>query len=235
MDESNLGRESTFKRRLKHFMWTTRLHKRVTAAVVVVLVLLIAWLVYALFSDGTTDAPANKSTNPAVLQYQKQLPDLKKAAEDKPKDANAQSNYAVALYATGSTKDAETYYKKAIALKPNDATLYNNLGNAQRDLKDYHAAVGSYKKSISLNDKLMNPYVNLANLEIYTLNKPADGIDTYQQALKALPGNAQVQILLGLAYEKQGNTAQAKKIYQSVLDQDPNNAAAKSNLERLNN
>jgi tetratricopeptide (TPR) repeat protein len=232
MEEGNAP--SAFKRRLKHIGWNLRLHKWATSLGVVVVLAIIVIVIQLAFKGPANDTqPANNSKNPAVLAYQKQLPDLKKTADDKPKDVAAQQNYAVALYATGNTKDAADRYKKAIALKSNDATLYNNLGNAQRDLKNYDDAANSYKKAININPQLLNPYVNLANLQIYTLNKPAEGIDTYQQALKALPGNEQIEILLGLAYEKQGQTDRAKQIYQEVLQANPGNAAARSNLQRL--
>lgn len=209
-------------------------HKWLMIGVVGLLLLVVVASIIIFGSNDTSDKPANNSNNPAVVAYQKQLPELEKAAEDKPKDAAAHQNYAIALYATGNIKQAKEEYEAAIKYRPNDATLYNNLGNAQRDLREYDAAASSYNKAISINDKLLNPYVNLANLQIYTLDKPNEGIETYQKALKALPDNEQVQVLLALAYERQGNTNEAKQIYQSVLEANPNNAAAKSNLDRLN-
>ncbi len=213
---------------------TLNAHKRLVIGIVGLVIIIVVASLLVFGGDDQSNEPANKSNNPAVVAYQKQLPDLKKTAEDKPKDAAAHQNYAIALYATGNIKQAKEEYESAIKYRSNDATLYNNLGNAQRDLKEYDAAISSYTKAISLNEKLLNPYVNLANLQIYTLKNPDEGIETYQKALKALPGNEQVQILLALAYERQGNTDEAKQIYQSVLKANPNNAAAKSNLDRLN-
>jgi tetratricopeptide (TPR) repeat protein len=61
-----------------------------------------------------------------------------------------------------------------------------------------------------------------------------DAIATYNQGLQALPNNAQLQLLLALAYEAKGDTADAKQTYQDILTNDPNNTAATTNLDRLN-
>jgi tetratricopeptide (TPR) repeat protein len=171
--------------------------------------------------------------NPAAQQYQQKLDALKKDAAKKPRDAISQREYGVALYATGQLDDAKTQYNKAISVSPKDATLYNNLGNVERDLTDYKGAASAYNKAISLNAQLLNAYVNLANMQIYNQHDVDAGIATYQTALKGLPGNNEIRLLLGLAYEQKGDKASALQQYQTILQSDPNNAAAAANLKRL--
>jgi tetratricopeptide (TPR) repeat protein len=171
--------------------------------------------------------------NPAAKLYQQKLDSLKKGASKKPHDSSAQREYGVALYATGQLDDAKKQYIKAIAANPKDATLYNNLGNIERDLADYNGAASAYDKAISLNAQLLNAYVNLANMQIYNQHNTDSGISTYQKALKGLPGNNEIRLLLGLAYEQKGDKAAAVQQYQTILQSDANNAAAAANLKRL--
>jgi len=174
-----------------------------------------------------------QSSNPIAQQYSKQLPSLKEKAEQNPKSFQAQENYAVALYATGDTKAAQQQYQKAAKLNDRDATVQNNLGNTYRDQGNFTAAVTAYRKAIALNPKLINPYTNLANIQIYSLNKIDDGIATYKAALRQLPTNPQLQVLLALAYEQKGDKASAKQTLLTAQATNPNDKTIQQNLSRL--
>lgn len=211
--------------------WRQRL-RRHPRRVVAVLLVLIAVVVVALVIHHH-QKPVTQPASSVSAEFKKQLPALKKAVDQHPNDAEAHKNYAVALYATGDPAAAKTQYEAAVKINPKDALAYNNLGNVYRDLHDVNKAITAYRTSIKLNPKSINTYANLANVQLYTQNKPDDAIATYEDGLKALPDNSQLQLLLGLAYEQKGDTAKAEQTYQAILAHDPNNAAAKSNLDRL--
>ena len=166
-------------------------------------------------------------------EYKEKLPELSKAVEEKPNDSVARKNYAVALYATGNLNEAVKQYEESVKINGNDATAYNNLGNVYRDQKNYDKAVESYKKSIEKNKSAINPYINLANVQLYNLDKPDDAIETYKQALGALPNNAQIELLLGIAYEQKDDKQSARQVYQNILSRDADNVAAKQRLEKI--
>lgn len=202
----------------------------VLIAAAVILVALFAFAVFRMVQDSSQ---SQTTDNPVVAQYRERLPQLAEQVKQNPNDASARRNYAVALYATGNTDKAAKEYEKAIELEGDDAVLRNNLGNTYRDQGKYEKAISEYKKAIELNPKLQNPYVNMANIQMYNLNKPEEAISTYQDAIKSLPDSTQLKVLLGLAYEQAGNEDQAAKTYKAILANDPENKAAKSNLERL--
>jgi tetratricopeptide (TPR) repeat protein len=199
----------------------------IVIAVVIVISLFLWW------HAAHNQAPVTQPASTVSAEFKKQLPALKKTAEHS-KNPEDHKNYAIALYATGDPKAASKEYETAVKLNPKDALAYNNLGNAYRDLHQTDKAIDAYRTSIKLNSKSINTYANLANVQLYTQNKPEDAIATYQEGLKALPNNSQLQLLLGLAYEQAGDTTQAKQIYQTILAHDSTNAAAKANLDRLN-
>lgn len=207
--------------------------KRKSIFLVVGLVIICGIIAFGYYRSTRDTARPKVQANAVTKSYEKQLPALKAKAEQHPDDATARKAYAVALYVTGNKQEAQKQYEAAVKLDPQDATTYNNLGNTYRDLGKTNEATEAYEKAIHINAKLINPYVNLANLQMYTLHKADDGIATYKAALKAMPANAEVQVLLGLAYEQMGNVTEAKQTFQSVLASHPDNAAAKSNLDRL--
>lgn len=173
------------------------------------------------------------SSNPVVASYQKQLPALAAAVKKNGNDAQAHYNYAVALYATGDISEAKNQYEAQAKLSQNDPNLANNLGNVYRDLGQYQKAIDSYQKAIRLNPKVANPYINLANLYLYTLNQKDLAIKTFQNALSNLPGNQDIQVLLGVAYEQSGDKANAKATFEQVLSQNPNNTSAQAGVKRV--
>lgn len=200
----------------------------ISLAGILVLSGLAGWIIDRSKSDTASDQPKN----PIARQFKQQLPSLKEKAEKNPSSFDAQRDYAVALYATGDTKEAKERYERALRIRK-DATTYNNLANAQRDLGNYEDAVNAYKKAIEANPKLVNPYTNLANIQMYSLDKTDDAIDTYRNALKEIPNDPNLQVLLALAYEKKGDVPSAKQTLKSAQASHPDNKSVQANLARI--
>lgn len=208
--------------------WNKR--QRIIAAAILfaILVSLGTAVIVAVHHQKSTPSSGNQIIN----QYRKNLPELKKTAEAHQDDIDAQKNYAIALYASGDLKTAKTQYE-AIAKTSPDATTYNNLANIYRDLGQTNDAVYAYMKAIELDKTLVNSYANLANVQLYTLKNPADAMTTYQKGLAALPDNSQLEFLLGIAYEQDGQTDKAQQTYEHILTYEPNNSGAKAGLIRV--
>ena len=88
----------------------------------------------------------------------------------------------------------------------------------------------AYKKAIEINKTAINPYVNLANIQLYTQDDADAAIDTYKQALRAIPYNNDFETLLAVAYEQKGDKESAKNTYQNILSRDAENKAAQAGL-----
>jgi len=224
------------KKSLKSFFacigrWIKR-NKLVTLAIILLILLAIG---AAIWHVKTQPKPRVLTANNQVItEYKSKLPELQKAANANNSNATAHKNYAVALYVTGNYEAAKNEYETVVKLDSKDATAYNNLGNTYRDLGRYDKAKTAYEKSFEINSTSINPYVNLANIQLYSQNDSNGAINTYKKALKAMPNNNQVSLLLGIAYEKAGKTTEAKQTYQDILSRDANDKAAKAGLNRLN-
>ncbi len=203
----------------------------IAAVAIIAAIAIIALSIWWLNSRNQEITPAAPSE--VARQYQQQLPGLKKSVEDKPQDAGVRRSYAVALYVSGDLKEAQQQYEEAIKLNDKDATLHNNLGNTYRDLKQYDKAVESYQEAIILDNQSQNAYANLANVQLYSLEKPNDAIETYKKAIKAMPNNTQMKLLLAIAYEQVKNKPEAINTYKDILVKDSKNEAAQNNLDRL--
>lgn len=206
---------------------------RLVAIVILLLITLTAAATVWYFN--TRPQPRVLDTNNQVItEFKNKLPELQKAASADANSAAARKNYAVALYVTGNYEAAKSEYEAVVKLDGKDSTAYNNLGNTYRDLGQYDKAKGAYQKSFEINPTSINPYVNLANVQLYTLGDSGAAIATYQKALKAMPNNNQISLLLGMAYEKAGKTTEAKQTFQDILTRDADDKAAKAGLDRLN-
>lgn len=208
-----------------------RTHKRTSIIGGIVLLLVVVagsfWLI------NPQQKSATQELTGAAGEYQRRLPELKKAVDEKPDDTVARKNYAVALYATKDLEGARKQYEAATKLNDKDATAFNNLGNVYRDLGKIEESVTAYTKSIELNPKSLNVYANLANVQLYRQNNAEAAIATYQKGLKELPDNTQLELLLAAAYKQADQTDKAQDTYQNILDREPDNKAAAAGLDRL--
>jgi len=233
-NQKNIANQKQTQRFMRPFTVAgryVRKHKIITAVIGVILLAIIGTSVWLLTrDDDVVKVPATAVS----AEYEKRLPELKKAVDSNPSDAAARKNYAVALYATGDLKGARKQYEEAVKINDRDAIAYNNLGNVYRDLGDIDKTISAYEKSIQINDKSINTYVNLANTQLYSKKDNNAAITTYKNGLKALPDNEQLQLLLGIAYEQADRVNEARQTYEAILAKNADNTAAKANLERLN-
>ena len=227
-DQTMPGRlRNSLQRTVRTFFLFVRHHKIISAIIAVcVLALIVASFIAGIVHFNTVRDAQPLSTNPAIRSYQIKLADLEKAATSNEKDANAQREYAVALFATRDYAAAVSQYEKLVGLRPQDASIRNNLGNAYRENGQADKAIAAYEKALELDDKNVNAYSNLANLQLYKMNDSASAITTYKRAVAKLPNNSEMEVLLAVAYERSGQKSLALQTYRHILMYDANNAAA---------
>lgn len=218
------------RRSLNAMAW---IRKRLVWIVIGLVVIAVVVAAVIWFMQRDTQ-PKQVNNNPAALEYQKQLPDLRQKVKESPDDPSARKNYGIALYATGDYKEAKKQYEQAVELNDKDAVAYNNLANTYRDLGDINKAIEAYRRAIEIDPKQASSYANLANIQLYTQDKPDEAIATYQKGIKALPANDDLQMLLGIAYESRGDIDKAKQAFTVVIERSPDNTGAQANLDRLN-
>ena len=121
---------------------------------------------------------------------------------------------------------AQEYYQKALQVKPDFAPAANDLaylmlshgGNSDVALSLAQAARRGLPDSPNSADTLAFAYIQK---KIY-----GSAIDLLQDAIKKSPPNATFEYHLGLAYQQNGNSAEARKHLSQALTVDPKFAQA---------
>lgn len=117
-----------------------------------------------------------------------------------------ENNLGVELFRVGQYQEAKGHFENSISLQPKWYFAYNNLGTVYEREKDYKKAKEFYEKTLSLSDYYL-AYENLANLLLRENPKEAEVFT--EEALKKLPENPKLWLVLALAEYKLGNQAQA--------------------------
>ncbi len=190
----------------------------------------------------------NKDCLSGLIQYYIQAPsfmggDLDKALANAKALKNLDKEQGTVLLAQIYTKqgkhaEAEKEYVELLAAKPNDANTVLAVGSA-------YVTQQKYQKALDLYDNFLKQ--NPANMAIsYQFGKVAaisglqldKGETCLQSYLKYKPAKGEPSIggayfRLGMIYEKRGNKAEAKKLYQTAIQQDKNLKEAQEALKRM--
>lgn len=146
-------------------------------------------------TSGTTGAGASSTIveggQPAT-DWQAQLPQLQKAAQDNPTDLTALQALAVAQYQLKKYDDAAATYEKMLAVK-DDALTHNNYANVLRDAGKNDAAIAQYQKAIAGDPKLVVAYVNLAVM-YSTVGDLTNADKVLSQGIAATSGDDQTRL-----------------------------------------
>ncbi len=168
-----------------------------------------------LTATQTTLNPIEKSQQIATAKNA-----LTKTINRYPKHAEAYGQLGLAYYLEGDTKGAMTNYKLANQYKSNNPKVYNNMGMLHYLDKDLNSARVAYEKAIALDPKMDEAHRNLAGI-LLVEKEYVKAIESYKKALTFDPYNAEVHYFMGIAFQKQGDLANAKPLLEKAYSMDP--------------
>lgn len=125
-----------------------------------------------------------------------------------------ENNLGVELFRAGKLAEAKVHFENSIELQPKWYFAYNNLGVVYERGGSYSEAKELYEKTLSMSDYYL-AYQNLAALLLKEDPKKAE--DFTQEALKKLPGNPQLWLVLAVAQDKLGKKKEAERSYSVYL------------------
>ncbi len=129
-------------------------------------------------------------------------------------------------WADGETEDTVEEFKAGIGeqLGREDAETHHNLGIAYMEMELYDEAIREFKIALRSNELSFDAYTRLGICNMAEGNS-SEAISYYLKALKITGTTDEerkgLMYELGLAYEAEGNEAEAKEMFQSVYDMDP--------------
>lgn len=154
--------------------------------------------------------------------------DLDEALRLRPDSARAHSALAVVHERQRRWADAERHHRRALELEPHSGRYLNNLGYHLLARGDAREALPFLTQAVREEPTSARARNNLG----FAYARTRDFTRAAQQF--ALGGSAaEAQSNLGLAYELDGNWAQADSHYREALRLDPAFQRAQDNLDRL--
>ena len=104
------------------------------------------------------------------------------------------------------------------------------LGNAERNRGRVEAALEAWQRALAIR---FDPQLagNVAELQM-ELGNEAEAASLLARALEAQPQDIRLRFLTGLAEERAGRPANARRVWQSIVDDSPSDAPWRAMMER---
>jgi tetratricopeptide (TPR) repeat protein len=143
---------------------------------------------------------------------------LQKACTNSPKSADAAVLLGRFYAAMGETAKAEAQFRHAIALGPKDGAALYNLALLQSQTGRKQEAEQSFKQLSTFPEKSLQPmYALFLNQE----GRSAEAIREFERLAKLDPEDRLARTRLVAAYQSNNRTADAKKLLNAVLADNP--------------
>ncbi len=141
--------------------------------------------------------------------------------------------YALALYNSGQSVEAEKQARRALRIDAGAAAAHTLLGIilASRGGADAEA-IESLTQAVALNPTNFDAQFYLGRVQ-YTVRDYAGAIKALHEAVRLNPKNADSRFFLGTALEGNGNSDEALKEYEELIKIAPNSAQGQTGLGAL--
>ncbi len=147
--------------------------------------------------------------------------------------------HSIALQNLGSAyrqkKDwalAKSMLERALAINPDDPEANYSLGMVYAQQNDTEHAYEYLQKAIAARPAYPEALNNLGILYLHT-HKLAEAMQSFEQAIGVAPEYDQAYLNLARVYAIQGDRERAKTVLRQLLQQHPDHALAKAELNKL--
>jgi tetratricopeptide (TPR) repeat protein len=155
-----------------------------------------------------------------VQQHKDALPELTRAAELLPHDAETLGNLGSALLARGRWLAAMPYLERALHLAPNDAGILVDMADCLRATGKSLDAVALYLRAAELEPNRAELQCSLGNA-LLEARKVDAAMAHYRQALALRPDHAPAHLGEALVFRQQRRSAHALAACRAALTTDP--------------
>ncbi len=153
-----------------------------------------------------------------------------KALEQAPESAEALQGYAAALADTQGQPATVRYLKAHVKKYPDQLHASALLSQVQAGSGDTLGAEQTLQAALEKNEAWLPAYTGLASMQAGDISKQ---IEIFEEGMQAIPGNQQLGLLLGTAYEREGRIDDAIEMYEALLAQNSDMPAVVNNLVAL--
>lgn len=131
-----------------------------------------------------------------------------------------ENNLGVELFRAGKVEEAKPHFENSIRLQPKWYFAYNNLGAVYEREGNWQKALELYQKTLTLSDYYLS-YENIAGIMI-NHETPEKTREFTTQALKKLPNNPRLWIILTLSDYILHDQNEAVQAAQNAFELSPN-------------
>jgi len=147
-------------------------------------------------------------------------------APDRP---DCYNNLGIVCQSSGRLDRAIAAYERAIALDPSHANAYSNLGVLLRATGKPEDAEAAYRTAIRLNPAHIDAYTNLGIL-LNGLKRTEESAACFCKVITLRPKHREARRLLALAHCVLGDVAEAVRIFEDWLREEPDDPIARHML-----
>jgi tetratricopeptide (TPR) repeat protein len=159
------------------------------------------------------------------------LPQLQRATELLPEDAEAHGNLGNALRATGRFQDAVRSHRRALEINPGLASAHNNLGSALLDLGRLEEALAHFRQAVALKPDFALAHGNLGHA-LTLLNQIDEAEASCRRALELQPTLCAAIVQLAELEAARGRFEVAEDLLRRALAIEPEMPEAWAGLVR---
>src|SRR5262245_34192035 len=154
---------------------------------------------------------------------------IKRSLALAPDQADWFSNLGIVFQSDDRLPLAIDAYRQAIAIDPSHANAHNNLGVLLRATGRPVEAEAAYRAAIRLNPEHIDAYTNLGIL-LNGLKRTEEAAACYCKVITLRPKHREARKLLALAHCTLGEIAEAVKIFEEWLAEEPGDPVARHML-----
>ncbi len=143
----------------------------------------------------------------------------------RPGPARAASAVAVvfavqALLHSSVFRDPLTYWQNGTRSARHAPIAHVNLGQLREQAGDLTGAQDEYRRALALDPATPKAHNNLG-VVLMRLDRPGPAVELFREEVRRYPQNADAWFNLGLWAEMQGDAAEARRMYQRALQENP--------------
>lgn len=151
---------------------------------------------------------------------------IRRALELNPQYADAWNNLGNVLTALERPEEAAEAYRRTVELAPGHVGAYGNLGVALTQLGRLEEAIAACRQAIALAPDIAESYFNLGTA-LLAQGDHEGTIAAYQETVRRQPNHTRAYKALSLLFYKLDRRQDATELFQSWLEQNPDDTAAR--------
>lgn len=163
-------------------------------------------------------------------EQEKAITALRRSLDRAPGSREPLQALVAGLVRLDRTDEAVSYLQRLSEENPDNLYAKTLLGQVLAGTGDEVAAEQILESALDTNESWLPAYTALAGLQDGNVGAQ---IDIYKRGLMAMPGNQEMALLLGTAYERSGRVDDAIAAYEEILEINPESLAVANNLAAL--